>query len=281
MSTNKTEPEFYLKKHHVMPYIEDAMKILLERKDDDPKTRPYELLAEYFESVKKGTHVIFREYSFICLTPHNRSSFIRLFWHSYSGIAGRGDCMNVKEYLSLVRLLCYDFSSDVVHEVARVLFSYDAKDNLISFSDFIYTFQTLFYYEPFLKQCESISVDLTSGQAPHLNLLAGMSTMVVSVPSTAEHTGRGTETAQSVLPTLSSMKDHQINGEVFSKALTRLCMRGEKEPWERCPNIEIMMEVIARLPPRVTYYDFVLALSKNSRVSGEIGVLPDRTSPLA
>ena len=55
------DPELYLKKYHVMTYVEDAISFLLERKDEDPKTKPFELLAEYFKSVRDGTHVLFRE----------------------------------------------------------------------------------------------------------------------------------------------------------------------------------------------------------------------------
>lgn len=281
------DPELYLKKHHVMTYIEDAVTFLLERKDGDPKTRPYELLADYFESIKKGTHVLYRDYTFISLTPHNRASFIRLFWHTFSEIAERGDSMTVMEYLSLVRLLCHNFPSDVIQNVARVIFSYDALENLVCFSNFLYTFQVLFYYELFLKRCELVCMDLVSGQSP-LEFLEGGSTMVVSMPSTGDGNGSRPETSSSMHSVQSTEEetvatsasttlkaDKQLDAELFLKAVTSVCARIEKEPWESCPSVQVLTEIITELS-LVTFYDFVLALSRSEKINSEIGVLPER-----
>lgn len=284
------DPDLYLKKHHVMAYIEDAVTFLLERKDEDPKTRPYELLAEYFESIKKGTHVLYRDYPFISLTPHNRASFVRLFWHSFSEVGGRGESMRVMEYLSLLRLLCRDFPSELVQKVARVIFSYDALENLVSFSDFLYTFQVLFYYELFLKHCELVCADMVGGHT-RLDLLEGANTVVVSMPDTNQHTGGRPETANSMQSMLSveddgimvrsppPKPDSPLDAEVFLKAVTGLCLRCEREPWESCPNLEVLSEIISDLTS-VTFYDFILALCRNERVNAEIGALPDRDSLL-
>ena len=279
-----TDPEFYLKKHHVMAYIEDAVIFLLERKDEDPKTRPYELLAEYFESIKKGTHVLFRDHSYICLTPHNRASFIRLFWQSYSEVAIRGDSMRVTEYFSLVKLLCHNFPSDIAHKVAQVLFSCDALENLTSFSDFLYTFQILFYYESFLKCCELICRDIASGQTPR-NMIGCVSTMVISVPSTTttENDCSRPGTGKSELGVNTCSKDtnskfsEQLDTDLFLKAVTNLCQRMEEEPWECCPSKQVLVNVIAELP-QVTFYGFILGLSRSREVNNEIGVLPDRNN---
>lgn len=284
MSSN-IEPEMYLKKHHLMTYIEDAVTFLLERKDEDPKTKPYKLLAEYFESIKKGTHVLYRDYSFVSITPHSRGSFIRLFWYSFAEVADCGDSMRVMEYLSLLRLLCHDFPSSLVQKVARVIFSYDAMENLVSFPDFLYTFQVVFYYESFLQRCELICADIVSGQT-QVNLLDGASTVVVSMPSTSEYHGTRPGTASSVQSLMSVEDDvasqaaqHKpeslLQPEVFSRAVLNLSMRMEKEPWERCPSSQLLMELIVDLAS-VTFYDFVLALSRSEQVNSEIGALPER-----
>ena len=135
------DPELYLKSHHLMRYIEDATGFLLDRREEDPKTKPFELLAEYFKSVKNGSHVLFREYAYVSLTPHNRSSFLGNLWQSYVQIATRGDMIKIAEHLSLVRLLCHDFPAELVQKVAQVVFSHNVTENIISFSDFIYVFQ--------------------------------------------------------------------------------------------------------------------------------------------
>ena len=280
------DPELYLKKHHLMTYIEDAVTFLLERKDEDTKTAPYKLLAEYFESIKKGTHVLYREYSFISLTPHSRASFIRLFWYSFSEVADRGDSMRVMEYLSLLRLLCHDFPSTLVQRVARVVFSYDALENLMAFPDFIYAFQTVFYYETFLQRCELICTEMVSGQTP-LNLLDGASTVVVSMPSTSEDPGTRASSVQSCLSTEDDAVPSTAHGkpeaplqpELFQRAVMNLCAKMEKEPWEACPNLQVLTELVSELTS-VTFYDFVLALSRSDRVSKDIGALPERSQLL-
>ena len=287
-SEESCDPEFYLKKHHVMAYIEDAVTFLLERKQGDSKTKPYELLTDYFESITKGTHILFRDYAFISLTPRNRSSFIRLFWHTFFEIAERGESMRVMEYLSLVRLLCHDFPSGIIQNVARVVFSYGALENLVCFSNFLYTFQVLFYYELFLKRCELVYMDLISGQTP-LELLEGGSTMVVSMPSTGGGSGSRPETASSMHSVSSAegedvvsrsastvlKADKLLDVELFLKAVTHVCTKIEKEPGESCPSVQVLTEIITELPS-VTFYDFVLALSKSEKINGEIGVLPER-----
>lgn len=282
-----SDAELYLKKHHIMAYIEDAVTFLLEKKDEDSKTKPYEVLGEYFESIKKGTHILFRDYSFITLTPHNRASFIQCFWNTYSEMAVKVNLMKVTEYLSLIRLLCHNFPSDVILKVGRVIFSFDITESTVSFPDFLYTFQTVFYYESFLERCECASREIASGQTPFDALSSG-SAMVVSVPS-AEYNfcSDRQETASSMHSAASSYRltnslsetEVKLNVNLFTKAVRGLCMKFEKEPWESCPSMSILMEVIGELTC-VTFYNFVLALSRSGHLNCEIGVLPERSELL-
>lgn len=276
------DPELYLKKHHIMTYIEDVTSFLLERKDEDPRTKPMELIAEYFKSIKNGTHVLFREYSFISSTPHNRASFVRLFWHSYAEVAAKGDMMPLVEFLSLLRLLCYDFPEEMVQKVGEVLFSHNAMENLVSFSDFLYTFQVVFYYEIFLSHCRCICSDLEKGQTP-LSLLG--STVVVSIPSFADQTEGSRPTSRSGSITESGSSLHrqgvqkeqdgkEVDLEMFTKAVFNLAYRlRDKEPWQRCPSLEVLTEVIGSMQS-CSYLDFVLAISRSVNVNAEIGTLP-------
>lgn len=275
------DPQVYLKKHHIMTYVEDAITFLLERKDADPKTKPYHLLADYFESIKKGTHVLYRDYSFISQTPHNRASFIRLFWYSYSEVALKRNSMKVMEYLSLLRLLCYDFPSELVQRIAKVIFTYDAMENLVSFPDFLYTFQVIFYYKSFLECCELICADIVNGQTS----LDGRGTMVVAVPSVVSRMGTD-GSAQSVThkeeeeeeegeECKSYTPDSKLNSQLLVQAVTSVCMKLEKEPWEACPHLQVLLKLIDELGC-VTFHDFVLVLSKSETVNSEIGALPCR-----
>ncbi len=285
------DPELYLKKHHIMKYIEDVVSFLLERKDEDPKTRPIEVLAEYFKSIKNGTHILFREYSFISSTPHNRASFIKLFWHSYTEVAVKGEMMPLAEFLSLLRLLCYDFPVEIVQKVGEVLFCHNTMENLVSFPDFLYTFQVVFYYEIFLSQCQSICSDLEKGQTP-LSLLG--STVVVSIPSFAGQTesasrptsrsGSLSENNSTFLGRQDASKEEQhnkqVDPEMFAKAIFNLAYKlREREPWQRCPSPEVLTDVIGTMQS-CSYLDFVLALSRSDRANAEIGTLPAKASLL-
>ena len=58
-----------------------------------------------------------------------------------------GELLSVKEYHSLLCLLCYDFPLDMVQKTARIVLMDDALDCLMAFPDFLYAFQIQFYYE--------------------------------------------------------------------------------------------------------------------------------------
>ena len=284
------DPEVYLKKHHILTYVEDAVSFLLERKDEDSKTKPFELLAEYFTSIKAGTHVLFREYSFICATPRNRISFVKLFWQSYAEIASRNEMMKVAEYLSLLRLHCHDFPASMIFKIAQVMFTHNAMDNLVSFSDFLYTFQTVFYYEYFLGLCEGICYDILSGQPPQI-LLVGGSSVVVSMPSATEQDSGSRPTTASSLYAVdgnepsqtkkssaseTDLGSKQIDSSVFVPGVISLIQKlQDKEPWENCPSVKTINEVIGE-QSKLTFFDFVLSMTRNEAVNAEIGILPPR-----
>ena len=40
-----------------------------------------------FASVREGTHILLREFNFVKATPHNRASFVHLFWRCFANIA--------------------------------------------------------------------------------------------------------------------------------------------------------------------------------------------------
>ena len=52
------------------------------------------LLLFSFQSVTKGNHTLYREYSFIYKTPRNRVSFIGMFWKCFKHIGSNGGKYN-------------------------------------------------------------------------------------------------------------------------------------------------------------------------------------------
>lgn len=62
----------YLEFYKMQIYLQDAIKIILDRKDE----KPLDLLNEYFNTTLKGEHILLREYAFVSATQLNRKSFL-------------------------------------------------------------------------------------------------------------------------------------------------------------------------------------------------------------
>ena len=153
MATDGTEEEDckrYFEMHHIETYVSDSIDLLLRIKDQDPKTRPLDTLTEYFRSVLAGTHVAFREFGFVSLTPYNRASFILLFSDSFKHL--NNDSLMLQEYHSLLQLLCPDFPMSLLEYVSCIFFADEAAEEEIPllFSKFMNAFQVVFYYHPFI-----------------------------------------------------------------------------------------------------------------------------------
>jgi hypothetical protein len=63
----------YLDNQKMSIYLQDAIKIILDRKDE----KPLDLLNEYFNTTLKGEHILLREYAFVSSTLLNRKSFLQ------------------------------------------------------------------------------------------------------------------------------------------------------------------------------------------------------------
>ncbi|KAL9849932.1 centriolar satellite-associated tubulin polyglutamylase complex regulator 1-like [Geothlypis trichas] len=80
----------YLAQRHVLTYMEDAVSQLLENREDISQYGIARFFTEYFNSVRQGTHILFREFSFVQATPHNRASFLRTFWRCFRTVGRNG-----------------------------------------------------------------------------------------------------------------------------------------------------------------------------------------------
>ena len=82
--TAKLSPEAYLRRHHVLTYLEDALsQMALQEHTPRSQSESAKFLADYFASVLTENHVMFRGVSFIMATPHNRLSFLKGVRKSY------------------------------------------------------------------------------------------------------------------------------------------------------------------------------------------------------
>ncbi|XP_061578158.1 centriolar satellite-associated tubulin polyglutamylase complex regulator 1 isoform X2 [Cololabis saira] len=178
--------EQYLADSHVLFYLSDAVTQLLEHKEEYTQFGLIRYFAEYFSSVKNSNHVLFREYNYIQATPHNKASFIRVFWRCFRQIGKSGDSLSVLEYRSLLQLLCPDFPVEVVQSAARIVLMDDTTDCLMSFSDFIYAFQLQFYYKEFLESVLGIYQDLLAGKSPNTVFVPTSASVEQMLPLAAE-----------------------------------------------------------------------------------------------
>eukprot|EP00112_Aurelia_sp_Birch-Aquarium-sp1_P015869 Seg355.5 transcript_id=Seg355.5/GoldUCD/mRNA.D3Y31 product="UPF0705 protein C11orf49-like" protein_id=Seg355.5/GoldUCD/D3Y31 len=241
--------EQYLAKYHINIYFEDAITQLLEYREENPKVDATKFFHEYFTSVRHGEHTLLRDYSFIASTPHNRSSFIRSFWKCFRPVGKNGGLHNVKEYHSLVCLLCPNFPFEVLHKTAQIILMDDAMDCLISFSDFLYAFQLQLYFETFLEKCSKIYQDLVGD--------------VSKIPSGIDIKA-------------STAASDGISSKLFMDTISRMIYRKQLNTTFSCPPEAALQDMLYGVT-RVSFFGFLMALTKNSEINSDIGVLPDKS----
>lgn len=259
----------YLQRHRVMAYLEDSMMQLLRKKDGDSKTKPFHFLADYFKRVVSGNHVALREYAFISATPYNQKCFIKLFWDNYRNIAETGQVMTCIEYYSLLRLLCHDFPRDMIHNISMVIFLDVSSDNLVSFSDFAYTFQVCFYYKDFLQRCSEECCNITSSSS----LRARSSPIVVPTSETLLQETVSFHDLNSV--DKNDCLHDSVDPKLFWLSIQHLL--AGKDQSIPIPNSSAIEEAVF-CQNTISYYNFVNALVRSDTVCEEIGVLPPRNT---
>ncbi|XP_056382433.1 centriolar satellite-associated tubulin polyglutamylase complex regulator 1 isoform X3 [Hyla sarda] len=245
---------------HVLAYMEDALTQLLEHKDEVEPSSIAKFFSEYFTSVSQGTHILFREFAFVQCTPHNRASFLRLFWRCFRTIAKNGDLLTMKEYQCLLQMLCPDFPMDLTQKAARIVLMDDAMDCLMSFSDFLYAFQIQFYYSEFLDCAAAV----------YQELLTGKSINTVIVPTSRSATPFQRQ------PYSDSTSLEGVEAPQFYQCLENLC---ERDHHSSSPPMPLIGEIL-NSAPRLTFYGFLMALSKNTGIKKSIGALPDKADLL-
>ncbi|XP_037694505.1 UPF0705 protein C11orf49 homolog isoform X2 [Choloepus didactylus] len=245
----------YLAQRHVLTYMEDAVCQLLENREEISQYGIARFFTEYFNSVCQGTHILFREFSFIQATPHNRASFLRAFWRCFRTVGKNGDLLTMREYHCLLQLLCPDFPLELTQKAARIVLMDDAMDCLMSFSDFLFAFQIQFYYSEFLESVAAIYQDLLTGKNPN--------TVIVPTSSSGQHRQRPALGEASML--------EGVEASLFCQCLENLCDRYKYS----CPPPALVKEVLSNVQ-RLTFYGFLVALSKHNGINQALGALPDK-----
>lgn len=244
----------YLERHRVLQYVEDAINQLLEQKEETPKMVPARFLSDYFRSVHEGKNVLFREFEYISGTPRNKKTLISLFWRCFNKLTGYGELLSVKEYHSLLCLLCYDFPLDIVQKTAHIVLMEDSLDCLMSFVDFVYAFQIQFYYEEYLSICHEAYDHLANDSS-------------IVVPTSSMWQQKKKNSSQSSNEGVSS----QGLFEAIEKLKTKL-PKGCSSPLSKHIHTELSRS------SKITYYGLLMGMSRNELINSEIGVLPNRVN---
>lgn len=246
----------YLAESHVLIYLSDAVTQLLEHKEEYIQFGVTRYLAEYFSSVKNGNHVLFREFSYIQATPHNRASFLRVFWRCYRQLGKSGDLLSVLELRSLLQLLCPDFPVDMVKSAARIVLMDDALDCLMSFPDFLLAFQLQLFYQEFLDSVLVIYQDLLAGKSPN-TVIVPTSSSVEQHPSVVVDENTREEPPE------------DVDAAMLAQCLETLCERFRHSHPPRSCLTEILEQT-----EKISYYSLLMSLAKHGAVNQAIGALP-------
>ncbi|XP_067941488.1 centriolar satellite-associated tubulin polyglutamylase complex regulator 1-like isoform X2 [Watersipora subatra] len=249
----------YLNHNHILTYVEDAITQLLNYRSDlqPSKVDVNRFLAQYFSCLKEGRHVLFREFAFINATPFNRACFIETFLKCFAVLGKKGDLLTIREYYALVSILCNDFPYEILQNTAKIVLIDDAHDCLIAFTDFLYSFQLQFYYQEFLETSHLVYQSLLGeNQSPR--------DIVVPTDHMTDHM---TEVVKEKLPAQNSSDG--VDSMKFYRSLSQL---PDKHKFS-IPSLSALKEILSAAPS-VTFYGFLVALSKSEAINTGIGKLP-------
>ncbi|KAF6020062.1 C11orf49 [Bugula neritina] len=252
----------YLAYHNILTYIEDATAQLLRyRADIQAKIDVNKFFASYFTCLKEGKHAIFREFEFINSTPYNRACFVDTFHKCFAALGKKGDLLAIRDYYALVSVLCSDFPYEMLQKTAKIVLIDDAHDCLISFTDFLYSFQLQLYYQEFLEASSNTYQSLlTESHSPR----------DIVVPT--DHTTQVHKEKQ--LPSNSTLTATEgVDSMKFYKSLSQLI---DKYRFS-IPSLATLKEILSA-SPTTTFYGFLVALSKSEAINSGIGRLPASTN---
>ena len=269
------DPKGYLTKHHLTTYIDDLTAIIIENRPSKVSTgvQPINTVLDYFHKVLTGAHVYSREYGYISSTPYNRACFIRMIWQCYYKLNSERRCMKCSEYFQLIQILCDSFKCKFTDKMdtlfSRILATSEPK---VSFSDFLYTFEILFFYEDFLQDCQRI-FERHNGTLSEQH--TGPVKSVVILPRFESETEMVKENAfpVSVSPVVSGEADVDLCSSVIS-----LCTNIRKKQLDKvAPSLGVVQEALAHFESREkSFDDFLISLCGCEQVVLDIGVLPPK-----
>jgi len=141
-------PDQFIKRYHIHVYIQDAIRQILDNRDD----KPLEGLLNYFNSVLVGDHVLLREFEFVNATPRNRLAFVRMTVEAYQNTS-EDKLMTCNDHFQLVSLLCPDFPTQHHDDATKLLREASGNtQNLFPYKKIAAYWQILFVFSEFIAQ---------------------------------------------------------------------------------------------------------------------------------
>ena len=173
---------------------------------------------------------------------------------TFRHIGLQGDLLSIKDYYSLVCLICHDFSYKILQKSVKIILMDDATDCLMSFADFIYAFQLQLYYDEFFVKC--LEVFSTIQTQAHGSRVTGEPSEISE--STAAAAATKTDSISS------KHYFHRIKKEFYIKTAEF-----------SVPEETILYEILSTVS-RVIFYGFMMSLTKSQGLCKAICALPVR-----
>jgi len=158
-------------KYKLRVYLEDAIKIILDRRQDNPLT----ILQQYLQATLEGDHILLREYSFLTASPLNRKCFLQQIKKVFHTTTNCFKIITALDYLQLLILVCPEFPKSLMAESIKCLPLADASssgnikvsqkvgDDMMFEKYDLNQMQTavciFFYYNEFMEQVRKIFLD--------------------------------------------------------------------------------------------------------------------------
>lgn len=146
--TRVLTPHEYLESHHLPLYLNDVVTLLLRLRP----AQPLEFIANYFEEVLNGTHVLLRDFEFISQCPRNRWAFILVIQDSFASLGSTQEVAGA-DLLQLLRLFCPDFPLELVLDACKLCGDSRGSYEL---SELLHCWRARFYYAEFLERTAEV-----------------------------------------------------------------------------------------------------------------------------
>jgi len=244
MDDDFSEEQAYLKKHHLTVYFEDCIRSLL-----DARRRPSSLatakidvnahLKDYFTQVKRDSHVIGREFSFVNGTPHNRRAFLTHIWSKCESSIIIPSTL--KEMHTLMLSICPDLPYSLI-ELSAALIDDNELSLTIDYVAFLRAFQLRFLYDEFIHESQQLFRSFSHRLTCHVP------TAEISIPQQDNN-------------------HRQILFDAFQKLIsTNICF---------CPPLNILEEALLSTEQQhFNHQKFLIQLAKNEKLTRLIGKEP-------